>query len=74
MNEVFLYYVWLRITDEGSISEKSVWSILWIISDLNWRSHLKVANLITSKTKKEGGGSHVELCPYFWTEQVLKFR
>ena len=29
-------------------------------------------NLITSKTKKEG--AHVGLCPYFWTEQVLKFR
>ena len=43
MNEVYLYFVWLRITDEGSISEKSVWSTLWIISDLNWRSHLKVA-------------------------------
>ena len=29
-------------------------------------------NLITSKTKKEG--AHVGLWPYFWTEQVLKFR
>ena len=24
------------------------------------------------KNKKEG--AHVGLCPYFWTEQVLKFR
>ena len=24
--------------------------------------------------KKEGGGAHVGLWPYFWTEQVLKFR
>ena len=30
-------------------------------------------NLITSKTKKRRG-AHVGLCPYFWTEQVLKFR
>ena len=27
------------------------------------------------KNKKGGGGgAHVGLCPYFWTEQVLKFR
>ena len=36
-----------------------------------WRV-CKIVNLITSKTKKEG--AHVGLCPYFWTEQVLKFR
>ena len=25
------------------------------------------------KNKKGGGGAHVGLCPYFWTEQVLNF-
>ena len=31
---------WLRITDEGSIPEMRIWSILLIISDLKWCIHL----------------------------------
>ena len=28
------YFVWLRITDEGSVPEMRIWSILLIESDL----------------------------------------
>ena len=31
---------WLRITDEGSVPEMRIWSILLIKSDSNWCKHL----------------------------------
>ena len=31
---------WLRITDEGSLPEMRIWSILLIISDLKWCIYL----------------------------------
>ena len=34
------YFVWLRITDEGSVPEMRIWSILLIKSDLKWCIHL----------------------------------
>ena len=34
------YFLWRRITDEGSISEMRIWSILLIKSDLKWCLHL----------------------------------
>ena len=34
------FIVWLRITDEGSVPEMRIWSILLIISDLKWCIHL----------------------------------
>ena len=34
------YFLWLRITDEGSIPEMRIWSILLIKSDLKWCIHL----------------------------------
>ena len=34
------YFVWLRITDEGSVPEMRIWSILLIKSDLKWCTHL----------------------------------
>ena len=37
---LFNYFVWLRITDEGSIPEMRIWSILLIKSDLKWYIHL----------------------------------
>ena len=38
---IFLNYsVWLRITDEGSIPEMLIWSILLINSGLKWCMHL----------------------------------
>ena len=30
------YFVWLRITDEGSVPEMRIWPMLLIISDLKW--------------------------------------
>ena len=38
----FNYFLWLRITDEGSIPEMRIWSILLIKSDLKWCIHLKL--------------------------------
>ena len=34
--QLFNYFVWLRITEEGSASEMRIWSILLINSDLKW--------------------------------------
>ena len=34
------YFVWLRITDEGSVPEMSIWSILFMKSNLKWCIHL----------------------------------
>ena len=34
------YFVWLRITDEGSVPKMSIWSILSIKFDLKWCMHL----------------------------------
>ena len=34
------YFVWQRITDEGSVPEMRIWSILWIKSVLKWCIHL----------------------------------
>ena len=54
---VFNFFVWLRITDEGSVPEMRIWSILLIYSDLKWCIYLsrslylnlieKTANLFT---------------------------
>ena len=34
------YFVWPRITDEGSVPEMRIWSILLIKSDLKWCIHV----------------------------------
>ena len=34
------YYLWLRITEEGSVPEMRIWSISLIQSDLKWCMHL----------------------------------
>ena len=39
-NDIVNYFVWIRITDEGSVSEMRIWSILSIKSDLKWCIHL----------------------------------
>ena len=36
----WIHIVWLRITDEGSLPEMRIWSILLINSDLKWCIHL----------------------------------
>ena len=37
---VWNYFIWLRITDEGSVPEIRIWSMLLIKSDLKWCIHL----------------------------------
>ena len=39
-SQLFNYFVWLRITHEGSVPEMSIWSIFLINSDLKWCTHL----------------------------------
>ena len=34
------YFVWLRITDKGSVPKMHIWSILLLKSDLKWCIHL----------------------------------
>ena len=34
------YFVWIRVTDEGSVPEMRIWPILLIKSDLKWCIHL----------------------------------
>ena len=34
--QLFILHVWLRITDEGSVPEMRIWSIMLIGSDLEW--------------------------------------
>ena len=34
------FFVWSRITDDGSLPEMRIWSILFIKSDLKWCIHL----------------------------------
>ena len=36
----WIYFVWVRITDEGSVPEMRIWSILFIKSNLKWCIHL----------------------------------
>ena len=40
------YFVWLRITDEGSVPEMRIRSILIIKSDLKWCIHLSRSNFL----------------------------
>ena len=42
------YSVWLRITDEGSVTELRIWSILLIKSDLKWCMHLSTSLFLYS--------------------------
>ena len=42
------YFLWRRITDEGSVPEISIWSILLINSDLKWCIHLSRSLLLYS--------------------------
>ena len=49
----FNYFVWLRITDEGSIPEMRIWSILLINSDLKWCIHLSRSLYLYYKNKNE---------------------
>ena len=39
--QLFILHVWLRITDEGSVPEMRIWSILLIKSDLKWCIQLR---------------------------------
>ena len=36
----WIHFVWRRITDEGSLPEIGIWSILFIKSELKWCIHL----------------------------------
>ena len=53
------YFVGLRITDEGSVTEMRIWSILFMKSDLKWCIHLDLYlyfNHFTHLVSVTGGG------------------
>ena len=53
------YFVWLRITDEGSVTEMRIWSILLMKFDLKWCIHLDLFlyfNLFTHLVSVTAGG------------------
>ena len=45
------YFIWLRITDEGSVPEMRIWSILLIKSDLKWCIHPSRSLFLYSNTR-----------------------
>ena len=44
--QLFNYFVWPRITDDGTIPELHIWSIFLIKSDLKWCIHLQVSRIL----------------------------
>ena len=65
------YIVWLRITEEGSVPEMRIWSILLIISDLKWCIHLsRSLFLYLHLVSILHIGTSMILCPY--TTQTLR--
>ena len=46
----FKLHVLIRITDEGSVPEMRIWSILWFYSDLKWCIHLSRSLYLNSST------------------------
>ena len=48
------YYVWPRITDEVSLPEMGIWSILLIKSDLKWCIHLSRSLFLYVTTRTVG--------------------
>ena len=46
--QFFKYFLWLKITDEGSIPEMRIWSISLIVSDLKWCIHISISLLCPS--------------------------
>ena len=54
--------LWLRITDEGSVPEMCIWSILLIKSDLKWCTHHSKASFrIARETAIDTIDKHNEL-------------
>ena len=54
----FVNFVWLRITDEGSLPEMRIWSILLIKSDLKWCIHLSRGLFLYCKMCRRGFSPH----------------
>ena len=62
----FNYFVWLRITDEGSVPEMCIWSILLMKSDLKWCIHRSWSLFIFQPLHSLGG------CHCWWTRKSLR--
>ena len=58
------YLVWLRITDEGSVPEVHIWSILLMKSHLKWCTHLDLFILQPLQSLGE--------CHCWWTRESLR--
>ena len=59
--------LWLRTTDEGSVPEMRIWSILLIKSDLKWCIHLgrSLFLYLNRVTKKGPEGNFLSKCLFF---------
>ena len=55
-----MYFVWLRITDEGPVPEIRIWSILLIKSDLKWCIHLSSLYLYLKRKHDDISGDDRE--------------
>ena len=58
------YFVWLRITDEGSVPKMRIWSILLMKSDLKWCIHLGLFIFQPLHSLGE--------CHCWWTRETLR--
>ena len=59
------YFVWLRITDEGSVPEMRICSILLMTSDLKWCIHLDLFFIIQPFHS-------LGKCHCWWTRESLR--
>ena len=48
------HFIWLRITDKGSLPEMRIWSILFIKSEFKWCMHLSRSLFLYCKQTIEG--------------------
>ena len=57
------YFLWLRITDEGSVPEMRIWSISLVKSDLKWCIHLS-RSLFFNYNKRDDFNFHITNFPF----------
>ena len=73
---VCYFFLWLRITDEGSVPEMRIWSILLIKSDLKWCIHLDRSIFLYCHGRHRDTGFEALALPYFlslwnlWVKQT----
>ena len=75
--QLFILYVWLRITDEGSVPEMRIWSISLIYSDKKWCIHLSTSLYLKFSLKhclKKNRSSRFNTIPKADLYQLIQLR